>query len=93
MYNILLSERLGLNEADIRVTHSGTDLASDAGGTYASRTAVLGGSAATMAVDKVIAKAKKIAAHAMEAAEDDIEFADASFRVVGTNRAVSLRRW
>ena len=91
MYKILLSDRLGLDEADIRVTQSDTDLAPDGGGTYASRTAVLGGSAATIAADKVIAKARKIAAHALEAAEADIEFADASFRVVGTDRAVSLQ--
>jgi carbon-monoxide dehydrogenase large subunit len=90
MYKILLSDRLGLDEADIRVAHSDTDLAPDGGGTYASRTAVLGGSAAAMAADKVIGKAKKIAAHALEAAEDDIEFADAMFRVAGTDRAVSL---
>jgi carbon-monoxide dehydrogenase large subunit len=91
MYKILLSHRLGLDEADIRVAHSDTDLAPDGGGTYASRTAVLGGSAATMAADKVIAKAKKIAAHTLEAAEADIEFSDGSFRVVGTDRAVSLK--
>jgi carbon-monoxide dehydrogenase large subunit len=91
MYKILLSHRLGLDEADIRVAHSDTDLAPDGGGTYASRTAVLGGSAATIAADKVLAKAKKIAAHALEAAEDDIEFADGTFRVVGTDRAVSLK--
>ena len=71
--------------------HSDTDPAPDGGGTYASRTAVLGGSAATMAADKIIVKARKIAAHAMEAAEDDIEFSDAIFRVVGTDRAVSLQ--
>ena len=91
MYKILLSHRLGLDEADIRVAHSDTDLAPGGCGTYASCTAVLGGSAATMAADKVIAKAKKIAAHALEAAEDDIEFADATFRVAGTDRAVSLQ--
>jgi carbon-monoxide dehydrogenase large subunit len=91
MYKILLSHRLGLDESDIRVTHSDTDLAPDGGGTYASRTAVLGGSAATIAADKIVAKARKIAAHAMEAAEDDIEFADGTFRVVGTDRAVSLK--
>jgi carbon-monoxide dehydrogenase large subunit len=91
MYKILLCHRLGLDEADIRVGHSDTDLAPDGGGTYASRTAVLGGSAATIAADKIIAKAKKIAAHALEAAEDDIEFADGTFRVVGTDRAVSLQ--
>jgi CO/xanthine dehydrogenase Mo-binding subunit len=57
-----------LGEADVRVAHSDTDLAPDGGSTYASRTAVLGGSAATMAADKIIAKAKKVAAHALEAA-------------------------
>jgi carbon-monoxide dehydrogenase large subunit len=91
MYKILLSHRLGLDEADIRVAHSDTDLAPDGGGTYASRTAVLGGSAATIAADKVLAKAHKIAAHALEVAEDDIEFVDGIFRVVGTDRAVSLK--
>jgi carbon-monoxide dehydrogenase large subunit len=85
MYKILLSARLGLDEADIRVTFSDTDLAPDGGGTFASRTAVLGGSAATIAADKIIAKAKKIAAHAMEASEGDLEFADGMFRVAGTD--------
>jgi carbon-monoxide dehydrogenase large subunit len=91
MYKILLSHQLGLDEADIRVAHSDTDLAPDGGGTYASRTAVLGGSAASIAADKIIAKARKIAAHAMEAAEADIEFSDGLFRVVGTDRALSLK--
>jgi carbon-monoxide dehydrogenase large subunit len=91
MYKILLSHRFGLDQADIRVAHSDTDLAPDGGGTYASRTAVLGGSAATMAADRIFVKARKIAAHEMEAAEDDIEFADGVFRVVGTDRAVSLK--
>ena len=91
MYKILLSHQLGLDEADIRVAHSDTDLAPDGGGTYASRTAVLGGSAATIAADKIIAKAHRIAAHTLEAAEDDIEFTDGSFRVVGTDRVVGLK--
>ncbi len=91
MYKIVLSHRLGLDEADIRVAHSDTDLAPDGGGTYASRTAVLGGCAATIAADKVITKARKIAAHAMETAEADIEFSDGRFCVVGTDRAVSLQ--
>jgi aerobic carbon-monoxide dehydrogenase large subunit len=90
MYKILLSDRLGLDEAAIRVAHSDTDLAPDGGGTYASRTAVLGGSAVSMAADKIIAKAKKIAAHALETAEDDIEFSDGTFRVAGTDRVLSL---
>jgi carbon-monoxide dehydrogenase large subunit len=91
MYKILLSARLGIDEADIRVTNSDTDLAPDGGGTFASRTAVLGGSAATLAADKIIAKAKKIAAHVLETSEGDIEFADGEFRVAGTDRAISLK--
>jgi aerobic carbon-monoxide dehydrogenase large subunit len=74
MYKILLSHRLGLDETHIRVAHSDTDLAPDWRGTYASRTAVLGGSAATIAANNIVTKARKIAAHALEAAEDDIEF-------------------
>jgi len=56
-----------------------------------SSAAVLGVRAATIAADTSVAKAKKIAAHAMEEAKDDIEFADGVFRVVGTDRAVSLQ--
>ncbi|HZU88685.1 MAG TPA: xanthine dehydrogenase family protein molybdopterin-binding subunit, partial [Stellaceae bacterium] len=91
MYKILFCHRLGLDEADIRVMHSDTDLAPDGGGTYASRTAALGGGAATMAADKILAKAGKIAAHMLEAAEDDVEFSNGTFRVVGTDRTVSLQ--
>ena len=91
MYKILLSDRLGIDEADIRVSFSDTDLAPFGDGTFASRTAVLGGSAATLAADKIIVKAKKIAAHVMEAAEGDIEFRTGEFRVVGTDKAVALK--
>jgi carbon-monoxide dehydrogenase large subunit len=88
MYKIILSEKLGVDSDSIRVTLCDTDLSPDGGGTYASRTAVLGGTAAVMAADKVIAKAKKIAAHAMEASEDDVEFAAGLFRVAGTDKTL-----
>jgi carbon-monoxide dehydrogenase large subunit len=91
MYKILFCHRLGLDEADIRVMPSDTDLAPDGGGTYASRTAALGGGAASLAADKIIAKAGRIAAHLLEAAEDDVEFSDGTFRVAGTDRTVSLQ--
>ncbi|HEV2303520.1 MAG TPA: molybdopterin cofactor-binding domain-containing protein, partial [Stellaceae bacterium] len=91
MYKILISDALGLDEKNIRVAHSDTDLAPDGGGTYASRTAVLGGSAARLAAGKIIAKATKIAAHILEAAEDDIEFSDGTFRVAGTDRTLPLK--
>jgi aerobic carbon-monoxide dehydrogenase large subunit len=90
MYKIILSDRLGIPEELIRVARNDTDLAADGGGTFASRTAVLGGSAARIATDKIIEKGKKIAAHLLEAAAADIEFSKATFRVTGTDRSVKL---
>ena len=90
MYKIILSDRLGIPAESIRVSRNDTDLAADGGGTFASRTAVLGGSAARMATDKIIEKGKKIAAHILEAASADIEYANATFSVSGTDRSVKL---
>ncbi|OFZ97498.1 MAG: hypothetical protein A3H35_18465 [Betaproteobacteria bacterium RIFCSPLOWO2_02_FULL_62_17] len=90
MYKILLSDRLGIPEEQIRVSRNDTDLAADGGGTFASRTAVLGGSAARIATDKIIEKGKKIAAHMLEAAAADIEFSKSTFTVTGTDRSVKL---
>ena len=60
-------------------------------GTGGSRSATLGGSAVLLATDRIIEKAKAIAAHLLEAAETDIEFADGVFSISGTDRTVSLR--
>ena len=91
MYKIIVSDRLGLDEADIRVTFGDTDGLPFGGGTYASRTAVLGGTAASNAVDKIIEKGKTFASHILEAAVSDIEFSDGEFRVAGTDRSVSIQ--
>jgi carbon-monoxide dehydrogenase large subunit len=91
MYKIVLSEKLGIDSDRIRVQMCDTDMAPDGGGTYASRTAVLGGSAATLAAEKVIAKAKKIAAHMMEVSDSDVEFARGKFSVVGTDKSVNWK--
>jgi carbon-monoxide dehydrogenase large subunit len=56
-------------------------------GTYGSRSLAVGGSAIVKALDKIIAKGKKIAAHLLEAAEADIEFSDGKFTVAGTDRS------
>jgi carbon-monoxide dehydrogenase large subunit len=61
-------------------------------GTMGSRSTVIGGTALTVAAGKVIAKAKKIAAHLLEAAESDIEFADGRFNVAGTDRALTIKQ-
>jgi carbon-monoxide dehydrogenase large subunit len=92
MYKILVSDRLGVDVESIRVMRNDTDMAPHGGGTFASRTAVLGGSAVTISCDKIIEKGKKIAAHMMEAAVADIEFdkKGSLFRVAGTDRKVGL---
>ena len=56
-------------------------------GTYGSRSLAVGGTAIVKALDKIIAKGKKIAAHLLEAAEADIEFEDGKFTVAGTDRS------
>ena len=61
-------------------------------GTYGSRSLAVGGTAIVKAIDKVVAKGKKIAAHLLEAAEGDIEFKDGKFTVAGTDKAKTLRR-
>jgi carbon-monoxide dehydrogenase large subunit len=59
-------------------------------GTYGSRSLAVGGSAMVKAMDKVIAKGKKIAAHLMETSVEDIEFKDNTFTVAGTDKSKTL---
>ena len=59
-------------------------------GTYGSRSLAVGGSAIVKAMDKVVAKGRKIAAHLLEAAEADVEFKDGKFTVAGTDRSKTL---
>ena len=84
----ILHERLGLDPARRSSYIDGdTDRVAFGMGTIGSRSTVIGGSALWMAADKVIAKGKKIAAHLLEAAEADIEFADGTVRAwSGTDR-------
>jgi len=86
----VLSEKLGIDPSDIQYIDGDTDRVAFGIGTNGSRSTVIGGSALWMAADKIIAKAKKLAAHLMEAAEADIEFADGTFAVAGTDRRIAL---
>src|SRR5579859_2201108 len=70
----LVSERLGIPFDDISVVHGDTDKVQFGMGTYGSRSGAVGMSAVVKALDKIEAKAKKVAAHMLEAAEGDIEF-------------------
>jgi carbon-monoxide dehydrogenase large subunit len=82
----LVSEKLGLPLEQIEIVHGDTDKVQFGMGTYGSRSGAVGMTAIYKACDKVIAKAKKVAAHAMEAAEGDIEFKDGTFSVAGTDK-------
>jgi carbon-monoxide dehydrogenase large subunit len=84
----VVAERLGIPMEDVDIQHGDTGKVLFGMGTYGSRSLAVGGTAIIKAVDKVIAKGKKIAAHLMEAADTDIEFNDGVFRVAGTDKTV-----
>jgi carbon-monoxide dehydrogenase large subunit len=83
----LISERLGVPIEQIDVVHGDTNKIPFGMGTYGSRSLAVGGSALVKAMDKIVNKGKKIAAHLLEASEADIEFKDGKFTVVGTDRS------
>ena len=69
------------------IVHGDTDKVQFGMGTYGSRSGAVGMSALVKALDKIEAKAKKVAAHMLEAAEADIEFKNRQFRVAGTDKS------
>ncbi|MDE0943847.1 MAG: xanthine dehydrogenase family protein molybdopterin-binding subunit [Alphaproteobacteria bacterium] len=86
----LVTERLGVPVENVEVVHGDTDKGQFGMGTYGSRSLPVGGVAIANACDKIIAKGKKIAAHTLEASEDDIEFGDGNFTVAGTDKVMNI---
>ena len=86
----LVCDQLGVPFENIEVIHGDTAKTQFGMGTYGSRSLAVGGVAISKACDKLIAKGRKIAAHAMEAAEGDIEFANGNFTVAGTDKAMNI---
>src|SRR4051812_32228532 len=86
----LASEWLGVPFESIRLVQGDTDAVSFGRGTYASRSAMLGGSALRAASDAIIEKAKHMAAHLLEAAAADLEFKEGKFTVAGTDRGIAM---
>jgi len=86
----LVSDQLGVPLAQVDVVHGDTAKIPFGMGTYGSRSLAVGGSAMVKAMDKIVAKAKRIAAHLLEASVDDIEFKDGKFTVSGTDRSKTL---
>jgi carbon-monoxide dehydrogenase large subunit len=84
VWSQLVADHLGVPFEDIEVLHGDTAIASRGLDTYGSRSLVVGGSAVVKAAEKVVAKARKIAAHLLEASEDDLDFSGGKFSVRGT---------
>ena len=91
VYKQIVGEHLGLDFDDIRVIDGDTDRVAFGIGTMGSRSTVIGGSALYFAAEKIEQKARKIAAHQLEASEADIEFTGGIFRVSGTDREITLK--
>jgi carbon-monoxide dehydrogenase large subunit len=86
----LVSDRLGISIDSVSVVHGDTDKVQFGMGTYGSRSGAVGMSAIVKAVDKVIAKGKKVASYVLEASENDIEFKDGRFTVAGTDKGLGF---
>jgi carbon-monoxide dehydrogenase large subunit len=84
----VVASRLGIPVENVEIVHGDTGRVPFGMGTYGSRSLSVGGTAIVKAVDKIIAKGKKIAAHLLEAADTDIEFENGEFKVAGTDKKV-----
>ena len=87
----VVAEELGARFEDVRVIHGDTAASPTGTGTYASRSAVIGGGAAILASRALREKATRIAAHLLEAGAEDIHLEDGRASVRGTGKSVSLR--
>ena len=86
----VVSDYLGVPFENIEVVHGDTEKTPFGMGTYGSRSLAVGGSALVKAMDKIIAKGRKIAAFTLEASEEDIEFGGGNFTVAGTDRSMNI---
>ncbi|SDI66278.1 carbon-monoxide dehydrogenase large subunit [Actinokineospora alba] len=86
----IVADQLGVPFDDIEVLHGDTQISARGMDTYGSRSLTVGAMAVLKAGEKVIAKARKIAAHLMECAEDDLEFAGGQFTVRGTAKSTGI---
>ncbi|HEX5768404.1 MAG TPA: xanthine dehydrogenase family protein molybdopterin-binding subunit, partial [Burkholderiales bacterium] len=82
----VVADRLGLPIEAVEVVHGDTSKILFGMGTYGSRSIAVGGTAIVKALDKIVAKGKKIAAHLLEASEADIEYDKGEFKVAGTDK-------
>ncbi|MBM3509834.1 MAG: xanthine dehydrogenase family protein molybdopterin-binding subunit [Alphaproteobacteria bacterium] len=90
MYKQFVATFLGLDPANVRVVTGDTDQVFHGIGTFGSRSAAVGGAAMRLAAERIVVKARKLAAHMLEVAETDLAFEAGSFHVAGTDRTIAL---
>ncbi len=90
-WSMIVADRLGISPDDVEVLHSDTAVAPSGMDTYGSRSLSVGGTAVYLATERLIEKAKLIAAHQLEAAAEDLDFSGGAFSVKGApNRSMPL---
>jgi len=85
-----VADKLGIPMDDVEIFHGDTDQVAFGMGTYGSRSLAVGGSAIMKSIDKVLEKGAKIAAHKLEAAEEDLVYADGKWTVKGTDKSIGF---
>ena len=86
----VVADKFGIGLEDVEVVHGDSEAVAFGMGTYGSRSLAVGGSAIVKSIEKVIEKGTKIAAHKLEASEEDIEFANGSWTVKGSDKSISF---
>jgi carbon-monoxide dehydrogenase large subunit len=90
VYSRLAAKQFGIDAKLVEVKQGDSRLGVPSGGTVASRSTMMAGSALYRTIETAIAKGRKVAARVFEATETDIEYRDGEFSVVGTDRRISL---
>src|SRR5712691_7923941 len=92
----IVADRLGVGYEEIEVLHGDTAVAPLGMDTYGSRSLTVGGIAAYKAVERILEKARRLAAHQLEVGEDELEFEGGTFRANGgslTTKELALQAW
>lgn len=86
----VVADKLGIPIEDVDLVHGDSDAVAFGMGTYGSRSLAVGGSAIIKSIEKVLDKGAKIAAHKLEASEDDLEYAGGKWTVKGTDKSIGF---
>lgn len=89
-YAQIIATKLGLPFEKVTVIEGDTEAVPMGTGTFGSRSIAVGGSAISVAADKIVEKGRKLAAHLLEAAEEDVSFADGVYAIAGTDRQMTI---